>query len=196
MAASALETVRVPYPVGGELQRWLEFVTARGRVAYEWIVKGVWHYRGADTRWYFWKYVERPRVDDSVARRAAAEASEAVKKRQAAPSWQEIIDQFGEAGAERNAAGEVVGYRYPKPKSDEERKAINAAVYEMWEPHRRVSTDLGMEKSANVEVTELVDPRTGRTRQVKAKDAAKVARKAKLVEKRRRLKARKSGRNA
>lgn len=192
--AASVELARVPYPVEPSLQRWLEFVSRCGRTSYEWIVKGVRHYRGADTRWYFWKYVERQRVADRDARAAAALAAETAKKRAAAPSWDDIIARFGEQGAERDAAGNVVGYRYPRPQSDEERQRINADVYEMWNPHRRIATEQGMERSANVEVTTLVDPGTGRTRQVKARDAAKVARKAGLVEKRKR--ARKSGRKA
>ena len=68
------------------------------------------------------------------------------------------------------------------PKNDEERVRINNAVYEMWHPHRRVSTELGMERSARAEVTTLVDRRTGRRRTVRAQSAAKVARKAGMVE--------------
>lgn len=192
--AANVELARVPYPVGASLQRWLEFVSRRGCTAYEWIVQGVRHYRGADTRWYFWKYIEQPKVSAAEARAAEARTVDAKKKREAGPSWSTIIEKFGEEGAERNAAGEVVGYKYPRPKDDEQRQKINAEVYEMWNPHRRISTDQGMERSANTEVTMLVDEKTGRERQVRATQVEKVAKKTGMREKRKR--ARKSGRKA
>jgi hypothetical protein len=108
----------------------------------------------------------------------------AARKRAAAPSWQTIAGTFDKLGgvAERNAKGEIVGYKYPRPKTDEQRRQINAMVYEMWHPHRRVSTDMGMERSARAEMTTLVDRRTGARRQVRVVSAEKLARKAGLVE--------------
>lgn len=191
---ASVETVRVPYPVGHDLQRWLEYVSNKGRVAFEWIVKGVRHYRGADTRWYFWKYETRKRVEDREARRAAEATAEAVKKREAAPTWDDLAHTFGEQGLERDATGKIVGYRYPKPKDDEQRRKINETVYEMWNPHRRIATEIGMEKSAAVEMTTLVSEATGQARAVPVAQAEKVAKKAGMVEKRKR--ARKSGRKA
>lgn len=122
--------------------------------------------------------------DASTATAAVGFTAEVAAKRAAAPSWSTIAGTFDKMGgtAERNAKGKIVGYRYPRPKNDEERVRINNAVYEMWHPHRRVSTELGMERSARAEVTTLVDRRTGRRRTVRAQSAAKVARKAGMVE--------------
>ena len=86
--------------------------------------------------------------DEQVQKAAVAATKAAAKKRAAAPSWSDLIGTFGEAGAKRNAKGQVVGYDYPKPKDEAERVALNAKVYEMWHPQRKVSIEMGAEFSA------------------------------------------------
>lgn len=129
--------------------------------------------------------VAKKAAPDKATADAAVGATAAIAaKRAAAPSWSTIRSTFDKMGgrAELNAKGEVVGYKYPTPANDEQRKKINNAVYEMWHPHRRISTDMGMERSARQPVTTLVDRNTGRTRQVRASSAEKVARKSGMVE--------------
>ena len=104
--------------------------------------------------------MEPEQVPDSVAADAVGSTSEAAKKRAAAPDWSDLIDTFGEQGARRDEQGRVVGYEYPKPKDDDERRQINGKVYEMWNPHRRVATELGANKSAKT-AKQMVKIKTG-----------------------------------
>ena len=84
----------------------------------------------------------------AVSADAVAAVGAAAKKRAAAPDWKTINETFGEAGVVRNKRGRQVGYRYPKTGDPERDRRTSQKVYEMWQPHRRVSAELGGEVSA------------------------------------------------
>jgi len=189
---ATMRTFRIAAPVEFALQRWLEFVSSAGRAGTERIVRNVWHYRGSDGRWFSWKYVSREVPDEVTSAKSVDRTARIAAKRNAAPSWDDIIHVFGEQGAVRNEAGKVVGYKYPEPKTDEARRRQNEIVYEMWNPQRRMAIEMGSQVSAETPMTKLVDPATGREFQVATVHAEKKAKKAGLVEKRPRIRARKT----
>lgn len=90
------------------------------------------------------------RVPEAEQKAAVAATKAAARKRAAAPSWATIRSTFDPQGgtAKLNEKGETVGYEYPKPKDEAERVKLNAQVYEMWHPQRKVSMEMGAEFSA------------------------------------------------
>lgn len=186
-----LETIRRPVPVEFALQRWLEFVSSAGRAGVERICRNVRHYRGEDGVWFTWRYSQEMVPDEGEASEASGSTAAATRKRNAAPTWADINAAFGDQGAVYNADGKQVGYKYPEPRSDEERRRMNQMVYDMWNPQRRIALEIGGERSAKTAVTTLVDQRTGREHQVVAAHAEFKAKKAGLVEKRARMKPKK-----
>lgn len=120
---------------------------------------------------------------DKVASDGAVSATKAAAaKRAAAPDWSDLVHAFGEQGLERDANGKIKGYRYPQPKDEEDRKRINAKVYEMWNPQRRLSTDIGAEASAKLPTATLVDRESGQRFTAPTLNAERLARKRGLVE--------------
>ena len=59
---------------------------------------------------------------------------------------------------------------------------VHTAVYEMWNPQRKIATQMGGEHSAKVPTATLLDRRTGKRQVVPARLAESKARKAGLVE--------------
>lgn len=143
-----------------------------------------WVYAHGD----WWKQRPEQKVDPAVVAHAVEMSSKLQAKYDAAPSYQQLIDIFGEQGVVRDASGKIQGYNYPQPKDDDQRRKLNAAVYELWEQHSRIATEIGLEESAKHAAVTLMDPRTGRTVSAHPRTAAQRARKAGFVEKRRRLK--------
>lgn len=143
-----------------------------------------WVYAAND----WWVQRKEQKVDASAVSHAVEISSRLQAKYDAAPSWQDLIDLFGDEGVVRDASGKIRGYNYPQPKDEEQRRKLNDAVYELWDRHRRISTEIGMEESSKHAAVTLVDPRTGREVSAHPRTAASRARKAGFVEKRRRLK--------
>jgi len=144
-----------------------------------------WVYAHGD----WWKQrPEQKQVDPAVIAHAVEMSNRLQEKYDAAPSYQDLIDIFGEQGVVRDASGKIMGYNYPQPKDDEQRRKLNAAVYELWARHHQIAEDIGLEESAQHQAVTLMDPRTGRTVSAHPRTAAQRARKAGFVEKRRRLK--------
>lgn len=164
--------------------RWLRFSVRHARTGERrWLAGRFYEYDGED-----WSPV-RPKgrqVDQSRVNEAAALSHELQKKYDAAPEWQDLIDRFGEQGVVRNEQGKIVQYNYPKSDDPEKSRKIAQEVYDLWEPHRRVSTDIGLEQSAKYEPVTLKDPDTGQTFSTHPLHAAKRARKRGLVEARKR----------
>ena len=180
---ATLRTIRRPAPAEFELQRWLELVSRAGRGERERIVQNVRYYRDEDGVWFSWRYSQEMVPDESESAASADATAKAAAKRNAAPTWAEINHEFGSQGARYNAAGKQIGYKYPEPRTEEERIRQNEVVYAMWKRQREISLDIGGERSARTAVTTLVDRRTGREHQVAAAHADAKARKAGLVEK-------------
>lgn len=124
-----------------------------------------------------WWEVAAVKVDKAVSRAAVAATKAAVRKRAAAPSWSDLIAAFGEGGAQRNARGKVIGYKYPTPKDDADRARINKRVYEMWKPQYRLATEIGGAASAATEANMVkVKAADGTIRSVLPEKAEKVDR--------------------
>lgn len=170
--------------------RWLRFSRPHARAGDRaWLAGRFYEFDGQD-----WS-PERPKarkVDASRVAEAAGRASALQKKYDAAPEWQDLIDRFGEQGVVRDETGKIVQYNYPKFDDPEKNRKIAMEVYDLWEPHRRISTDIGLEESAKHEAVTLKDPDTGQTFSTHPAQAAKRARKRGLVEVRKH-KARKRG---
>lgn len=180
MEARSLKTSSADALRGAEIgrARWLMFAhrdAPRGRVV---VLDGIPYRSKGDGGW------ERKRDDarapDPRARNVDMKAanhfsSVAKKKRDAAPSWQDLIDVFGEGGAVRNADGKVVGYRYPKYDDPERSQQVANKVYELWDPHRRVSVRAGAELNADIKLATIENRDTGQVRQVDERSVDKVA---------------------
>lgn len=113
---------------------------------------------------------------------ALASTAELAKKRDAAPSWADLGATFGEQGFVRNKRGKITGYKYPKHRDPAKSASVAKQAYEMWEPHRRVSTAQGSERNAQMPMTTLISRKTGRREVVPSSVAERKARKADLVE--------------
>lgn len=124
-----------------------------------------------------------PRLSKAERAASADALRNAQKKRNAAPSWKDVTQEFGESGLQRDAKGNVTGYQYAPIADPEKRKRRDLKVLEMWERHRRVSTEMGAEVNARRQSVTLVDRRTGRERTVPAERAERLARKVGMVEK-------------
>jgi hypothetical protein len=124
-----------------------------------------------------------PRLDKSVLATSAESLTAAQKKRQAAPSWSDVAHEFGAQGLQHDEKGHVTGYQYPTIDDPSKRKRRDLKVLEMWERHRRISTDMGAEVNAKRQSVTLVDRRTGKERTVPAERAERLARKANMAEK-------------
>lgn len=124
----------------------------------------------------------KPPLSKSDRARSADALAAAKKKRDAAPDYSDLVHEFGESGLQRNARGAITGYKYPEVADPEKRRRRDMKVMEMWERHRRVSTEIGAEVNARRQSVTLVDRRTGRERTVPAERAERLARKAGLVE--------------
>lgn len=120
--------------------------------------------------------------DKSASDGAVSATKAAAAKRAAAPDWSDLVGAFGAQGLERDANGKIKGYRYPQPKDEEDRLRINAKVYEMWNPQRRLATDLGSEASAKMPTVALVDRESGQRFTAPTLNAERLARKRGLVE--------------
>ena len=123
----------------------------------------------------------RPLPSDG-GKSAVAETATLQKKRAAAPEYADLTYEFGSEGLQRDAKGTITGYRYPEIVDPQKRKRRDAKVLEMWERHRRVSTEIGGEFNARRQSMTLVDRKTGKSRTVPAEQAERLARKAGLVE--------------
>lgn len=167
-----------------EAVRWLRFSARHARAGERRYVGGaLYEYDGDD-----WSPV-RPKgrqVDPRAVDEAVGMSHVLQKKYDAAPSWQDLIDRFGEQGVVRDEKGRIVQYNYPKSDDPEKNRKVALEVFDLWEPHRRVSTEIGMEQSAKHEPVTLKDPDTGQTFSTHPKHAEKRARKRGLVEVRKR----------
>ena len=171
--------------------RWLRFSVRCPRSGERRYVGGKFYeFDGQD-----WSPVRKHarQVDRATSDQAVADMAGFQKKYDAAPSWQDLIDRFGEEGVVRNAQGKIVQYNYPKSDDPEKSRKIAQDVYDLWDPHRKVSTELGLEQSAKHEPVTLKDPRTGQTFSTHPKHAEKRARKRGLVEVRKRKRRAKRG---
>ena len=113
---------------------------------------------------------------------AVGATAEVAKRSAAAPSFSDLAAKFGKAGLRYDAAGKVNGYKYPTPATDEARVKQNLAVYEMWNPQRKIAVQMGGEHSAKVPTTTLLDRKTGRRTTVPQHLAENKAKKVGLVE--------------
>lgn len=106
--------------------------------------------------------VEHDRLPEATTVAAVGSTSEAAKKRDAAPDWSEIRDKFDRQGgvATLNDKGQTIGYTYPRSDDPEVQRRINQDVYDLWDRHRRVGTEIGAEKSARTE-KQMVRVKTG-----------------------------------
>ena len=122
-------------------------------------------------------------VPDKKVQSDAVGATAAVAKRQAAaPTFSDLAATFGKEGLKYDSSGQVNGYKYPEPKNDAERVKINQQVYEMWNPQRKIATQMGGEHSASIPTTTLLDRKTGRRETVPQHLAEKKAKKVGMVE--------------
>jgi hypothetical protein len=78
-----------------------------------------------------------------------------------APSYADHVAAFGSDGLKVDAAGTPIGYEYPKPKDEAERRKINNQVLEMWGPHRRKSVELGGARNAKRKTARVRNRKTG-----------------------------------
>lgn len=166
--------------------RWLRFSVRHPRPGERRYVDGRF-YVYEDGDW----FRERPRarkVDQGRVEQAVGVSSAVRRKYDAAPEYQDLIDRFGEQGVVRDERGRIIQYNYPKSDDPEKNRKIAEAAYELWEPFYRVSEEIGLEESAKHEPVTLVDRRTGREFSTHPAHAAKRARKAGLVEKRKKVK--------
>jgi hypothetical protein len=123
------------------------------------------------------------RVPSKQVQAEAVGATAAVAKRQAAaPSFSDLASTFGPQGLDYGSDGKVKGYRYPTPKNDDDRKRINSKVYEMWNPQRKIATQMGGEHNASVSTTTLLDRKSGMRQVVPQHLAESKAKKVGLVE--------------
>mgnify|MGYP001587398408 FL=1 len=166
--------------------RWLRFSVRHPR-------EGERRFINTDGRFYVYEDGDwaperkvRHAKDQSRVEAAVAMSSQLKKKYDAAPEWQDLIDRFGEQGVVRNERGKIVQYNYPKSDDPEVNRKVAAEVYDLWEPHRRISTDIGLEESAKHEPVLLKDPETGQTFSTHPAMAEKRARKRGLKEVRKR----------
>lgn len=160
--------------------RWLRFSVRHARTGERRYVGGKFYeYDGND-----WSPV-RPRarkLDESKVAEAVEMSRELQKKYDAAPSYQDLIDRFGEQGVVRDEKGKIVQYNYPKYDDPEKNRKVAEEVYDLFDPQRRIATDIGLAESAKHEPVTLKDPNTGQTFSTHPKHAAKRARKRGLVE--------------
>lgn len=156
--------------------RWLNFAYREPRLGTVAVVEGL-PYKFVETGWERLDLLHRAaaarRMDTSDGLRAAEVAA---RKKMAAPSWGDLIHEFGEQGVVRNERGKIVGYRYPKYDDRDRSQRVAQTAYEMWEPHRRVSVTAGAEVNAGIRLTTLVKPETGQVKQVDERAADVVAR--------------------
>ena len=142
----------------------------------------------------FWVYTDgdwfrQPRaVRREIVDAAVAAMGEVQRKFDATPEWQVIIDQFGEQGAVRDAQGRVVGYRYPRHADPDRNLRQSHEVMEMFEPALRVEEEIGYNASAAAPAVTLVNEFTQQTVQAHPAKAERSAKRAGMVEKRKRLK--------
>lgn len=104
------------------------------------------------------------------------------RKAAAAPSFSDLAGKFGKEGLRYDAQGMVNGYKYPTPRTNEERIKQNHAVHEMWNPQRKIAIQMGGEANAKVESVTLLNRRTGKRVTLPARLAEAKARKEGLVE--------------
>ena len=104
------------------------------------------------------------------------------RKRDAAPSWNDLISTFGEQGAVRDKKGRMKGYKYPRTGDAVKDAATARKVYEMWEPQRRVATELSGARNAAIRSVRLRDRKTGRIHSSPERFAEQNARRAGMVE--------------
>ena len=170
--------------------RWLRFSVRQARAEERRYVNGHWYvFSGED-----WYRVVNQRRAPEVSRYEGAAATDRTsmvqKKYDAAPEWQDLIDRWGDEGVVRNERGKIVQYNYPKSDDPEKNHRVALEVYDLWEPHRRISTDIGLEESAKHEPVMLKDPETGQVFSTHPAMAEKRARKRGLKQVRRRIRKR------
>jgi hypothetical protein len=118
---------------------------------------------------------------------AVGATAEVARRSAAAPSFSDLAAKFGKQGLKYDDRGQVNGYKYPTPKDDTDRKRINNAVYEMWNPQRKIAVQMGGEHSAKIPAVTLLDRKTGRRDVVPEHLAEGKARKLGMVEAPRRV---------
>lgn len=167
--------------------RWLRFSVRAPRAGERRYVGGRF-YRYEYGDWHPERAAAR-KVDDARVAEAVSLSGALQKKYDAAPDMSVLVERFGEQGAVRDARGRIVQYNYPKFDDPEKNAKVAREVYELFDGQRRIAEEIGAEESAKHAPVTLVDRRTGREYSTHPKLAAKRARKAGLVEKRKRVKA-------
>jgi hypothetical protein len=167
-----------------EHARWLKYAHRDAPVGRRVVLDDCLYRRGANGLWDLECLLGAMEIGEDRVREGLTASDVARRKRDAAPSWADIISTFGEQGAVRNSRGKVVGYNYPKHADPEKNRQVAQKVYEMWDPHRRVSVEAGSNANANIKLTTLENPDTGQVRQVDERHADSVAPTAGFVRKR------------